>query len=57
MSKRTICFEAPKDLIDQIDNLAEQDGISRSDVIRAILKNHVSQSTAHENHMSEEVSK
>lgn len=57
MSKRTICFEAPQDLIDLLDGLAEQAGISRSDVIRAILKNHVGESTAHETVMSMGVEK
>jgi metal-responsive CopG/Arc/MetJ family transcriptional regulator len=52
MSKRTICFESPEDLIDLLDGLAEQAGISRSDVIRSILKNHVGESTAHETVMS-----
>ena len=41
MSKRTICFEAPDELIENLDRLAEAHGISRSDVIRGILKTHV----------------
>ncbi|NBZ96644.1 MAG: ribbon-helix-helix protein, CopG family [Proteobacteria bacterium] len=49
MSKRTICFEAPDELIENLDRLAEAHGISRSDVIRGILKTHVAGSVrAHE---------
>jgi metal-responsive CopG/Arc/MetJ family transcriptional regulator len=54
MSKRTICFESPDELVEKLDKLAEAQGISRSDVIRGILKAHVGQmQKSHEPVMTE----